>query len=355
MSQLYIAKSRNILQDETNANENLTIHEEWESTILFKNENKHKSEYRIECEFPQAALLKRILLPLNPSLGGGQHKIAKINVADYINNQVKNLYYIHMVFDRNGMMIQSMMKGQSMYTCVRVPRKKLLRYKITGVDGSEYRDKVDIVIPLQSLMVCLNMYAQTSELVLMCDSDDKQVVLSGKCTSSSEYKYATDAGQPLVCRLNTLNMGPLALPFDGSHFSFVDVDYFSISPRLLYPCLHDIASDSGSNKLVMELLPLNEENNKCVLGLASGQSSIAVEWDFSYDENVFDEYNVLTQHLHTYSMRCWMSVANGIKLAQQMKIAVKEDGVLLIQMSMMDPISDGIQFYYQMYPLLHTV
>eukprot|EP00371_Babesia_bovis_P003419 XP_001612066.1 hypothetical protein [Babesia bovis T2Bo] len=296
MSQLYIAKSRNILQDETNANENLTIHEEWESTILFKNENKHKSEYRIECEFPQAALLKRILLPLNPSLG--------------------------------GMMIQSMMKGQSMYTCVRVPRKKLLRYKITGVDGSEYRDKVDIVIPLQSLMVCLNMYAQTvsshgnkhmsqSELVLMCDSDDKQVVLSGKCTSSSEYKYATDAGQPLVCRLNTLNMGPLALPFDGSHFSFVDVDYFSIS--------------------------------------ASGQSSIAVEWDFSYDENVFDEYNVLTQHLHTYSMRCWMSVANGIKLAQQMKIAVKEDGVLLIQMSMMDPISDGIQFYYQMYPLLHTV
>lgn len=82
---------------------------------------------------------------------------------------------------------------------------------------------------------------------------------------------------------------------------------------------------------------------------------MALEWDFTYDTNVFDEFNVSSPHLHTYSTRCWLGVANGIKLARRIRIAVKNDGILLIQVSMLDPLSDGINFYYHMYPLLDTV
>ncbi|GFE53530.1 oxidoreductase NAD-binding Rossmann fold family protein [Babesia ovis] len=355
MSQLYIDRSRSIIQDESSAWNSNNSSAYRESALGFDPERRRRSEFRVECVFPQAGLLKRILMPMNPSLGGGQFKMAKLNPTDYANNQIKNLFYIHFVFEPHCMMIQSMMKGQSMYTCVRVPKNRLQKYSITTMNEEEYGKIIDIAVPLQTLLVCLNMFAQNQELSLVYDSDDRQILMNGRCASYSEYKYNGDVGQQMVCRVNTLNMSPLQLPFDGSHFNFVDVDYFSISPRLLYPCLYDIASDSTSNKLVLELLPLNDGNNKCVLGLASGQSSIAIEWDFSYDLNVFDEYNVSTKHLHSYSMRCWMSVANGIKLAQRIRIAVKGDGVLLIQVSMMDPASDGIHFYYQMYPLLHTV
>ncbi|CDR97409.1 hypothetical protein, conserved [Babesia bigemina] len=367
MSQLYIRRSRSIVNDESLTESVFTTPGDWDYSMNLAAHRKHRSEFKIECVFPSAGFLKQLLLPINPSLGGRNTAVFKVNALDYANNQMKSLFYIHLVFDPNCMMMQSMMSGQAMYTCVRVPKSRLLKYSITSMDGSDYRHIVDIAVPLQSLMVCLNMYSHKvsagapcytppqQEMVMSYDSDDRQIVLNGRCVSYAEYWHTSDIGQSMVCRLKTINLNPLQLPFDGSDFNFVDVDYFSISPKLLYPCLHDIASDSASSKLVLELVPPDETNNRCVLGLARGRSSMALEWDFSYDTNVFDEFNVHTQHMHTYSMRCWQGVTNGIKLARRIRIAIKDDGVLLIQVSMMDHISDGIYFYYQMHPLLDTV
>lgn len=355
MSQLYISRSKVIVHEESSADTFCNYSGNWENTMTFNASRLGGGDFKVECILPAAAFLKQILSPINPSLGGRNVSVFKVNSSDYSNTQLKNLFYIHFIFQQNYLMIQAMMSGQAMYTCVRVPKGRFHKYSVTYKDGSEYRGTVDVAIPLQTLLVCLNMYNHNQEVVLFYDSDERHMVLTGNCLNYSEYKRLNDVDKIMICRMKTINMNPLQLPFDGSDFKFVGVDYFSISPKLLYPCLHDIASDSNSSKLVLELLPPEENQSSCVLGLARGRATMALEWDFTYDTNVFDEFNVSSPHLHTYSTRCWLGVANGIKLARRIRIAVKNDGILLIQVSMLDPLSDGINFYYHMYPLLDTV
>ncbi|GBE58581.1 sulfate ABC transporter permease [Babesia ovata] len=270
MSQLYIRRSRSIVNDESLSESVFTTPGDWDCSMNLAVHRKHRSEFKIECVFPSAGFLKQLLLPINPSLGGRNAAVFKVNAFDYANNQMKSLFYIHLVFDPNCELSpdsQQLESAQAMYTCVRVPKSRLLKYSITSMDGSDYRHIVDIAVPLQSLMVCLNMYSHKQEMVMTYDSDDRQIVLNGRCVSYAEYWHTSDIGQSMVCRLKTINLNPLQLPFDGSDFNFVDVDYFSISPKLLYPCLHDIASDSASSKLVLELVPPDDTNSRCVLGL----------------------------------------------------------------------------------------
>lgn len=150
--------------------------------------------------------------------------------------------------------------------------------------------------------------------------------------------------------------------------NFVKDHFFLSQPKLLYPCIVDITSDANSSKLVLELLPASDTHTNPVLGIvccnlkyvififeqARGRSTIAVEWDFSYDTNVFDEFKITKSHLRTYSTKCWQSVANGLKLARKVNIGIRDDGVLLIQIFMIDTLPDGIYFLYYMYPLVDT-
>lgn len=354
MSQLYIRNSKLIVQEESCSSSVSTLSWDLESSTDLSKSRRGNGEYAIQCLLPGAMFLKQILLPINPSLGG-RNPSMRMNASDISSSQLKNLFYIHLVFHSNYMMVQSMMSGQSMYTCVRVPRSRFNRYSITAKDGSPYRHTVDIAIPLHTLIVCLNMYQQNQEIEFGYDSDDRHIVIMGKCANYSEYRNTHEVDQLMICRLKTINMPPLQMPFSVSDFKFIGVDYFSISPKILYPCLHDIASDSSSSKLVMEVLPRDECQSNIVLALARGKTTLALEWDFAYDATVFDEFNVSNSHRHRYSTRCWLSVANGIKLARKIRIAVKNDGILLIQVSIFDHMSDGINFYYYMHPLLETV
>ncbi|KAK2196323.1 hypothetical protein BdWA1_001565 [Babesia duncani] len=252
------------------------------------------------------------------------------------------------------MLIQSMMSGQSMYTCVRVPSTRFLKYQVENKSTNPEDTTMDIVVSAQTLLVCINMYAQNSELTMFYESNERQIVLKGRCSNYDKYKQSSDIDQYLICKIKTIQMAPLQMPFTASDFNFKNIDHFSIAPKLLYPCIVDIATDCTSGKLVLELLP-PEEGSGAVLGLARGRSSIAVEWDFSYDTNVFDEFQVTRQHLYTYSTKCWQAIANGLKLARHIIVGIKDGGVLLIQISMLDTLPDGIFFLYYMHPITETI
>ncbi|GIX61099.1 starch-binding associating with outer membrane family protein [Babesia caballi] len=99
MSQLYIQRSKAIVNEEFNTDSVFTSPGDWESRMDFLMRRHPHSEFKIACVFPQAGFLKRILLPINPSLGGRSFAQFKVNTDDY-NNPLKNLFYIHFVFDQ---------------------------------------------------------------------------------------------------------------------------------------------------------------------------------------------------------------------------------------------------------------
>ncbi|KAK1445146.1 hypothetical protein BgAZ_110520 [Babesia gibsoni] len=354
MSYISTHKSRIVETDDSLQGSMRILSWDGDGTLDPRGLRNGNAEYRVECVLPGSVFFKQILLPINPSLGGRNSSV-KLSASDFSSTQLKNLFYVHLVFQHNFMMVQSMMSGQSMYTCVRVPKTRFTKYSITCRDGKDYPSTIDIAIPLCTLLVCLNLYSQNQEISLYYDSDERQIELSGRYTDYSEYWNTPEVDQLMICKLKTIFMTPLQMPFNGADFKFIGVDYFSISPKILYPCLHDIASDSSSSKLVLEVVPVDESYSNCVLALGRGKATLALEWDFSFDNTVFEEFNVSNKHQHNYSAKCWLGVANGIKLARRIRIAIKNDGILLIQVSMNDQASDVINFYYYMHPLLETV
>lgn len=116
------------------------------------------------------------------------------------------------------LMIQSMMEGQSMYTCISISKEHLNKYTFMN-NLPQNMSTVDVAVPLKPILICIGMYSQNvsltdlilkqSELSLSYNTEDKQIVLKGNCTDYDRFKYSSDVGQHLVCRLKTILASPV--------------------------------------------------------------------------------------------------------------------------------------------------
>ncbi|AFZ81691.1 hypothetical protein BEWA_011090 [Theileria equi strain WA] len=280
MSQLYIKRSR-ILCSQSIESQSSPIRD------LFDHDDEpveNNSDFNVECVFNSAGFLKLLLTSINPS--------------------------------QSDLMIQSMMSGQSMYTCISISKNRFIKYSFGCEDETQMNQSVDVVLSLQAILICINMYSQNNEVSMSYNTNDRHVILKGKCTNYDKYKHSSEIEQYLVCRLKTIHTSPLNMPFEDFDFDINKYDYFTIAAR--------------------------------------GNSTIAVEWDFSFDKNIFDEFNITKPHSYTYGTKCLQCVSNGLKLSQKIKIMIKDNGALLIKTYMTGNMSEEVQVYYYIYPFVDT-
>eukprot|EP00375_Theileria_parva_P001813 XP_764488.1 hypothetical protein [Theileria parva strain Muguga] len=289
MSQLFIKRNRILssqsLESQSSASPNVV-----QGKLFIEGLDDSESQSDIECVFKTSGFLKLLLLSINPT---------------------------------QNLMIQSMMEGQSMYTCISISKEHLNKYTFMN-NLPQNMSTVDVAVPLKPILICIGMYSQNvsltdlilkqSELSLSYNTEDKQIVLKGNCTDYDRFKYSSDVGQHLVCRLKTILASPLNIPFEDLFFNIEKYDYFTISTR---------------------------EN-----------SVIIIQWDFSLDKNIFEDFKITKNHLYKYSTKCMHCVTNGLKISNKCKVMIKENGALLIRTYISWNISEEISLYYYVCPFV---
>ncbi|UKJ89999.1 hypothetical protein MACJ_003257 [Theileria orientalis] len=303
----------------------------------------------IECVFKTSGFLKLVLLSISPTQN---RNVSLFRGSDQYSAQVKTLFYVHFVFKPDYFMIQSMMEGQSMYTCISLSKEHLKRYTFAK-EPSNNSETVDVAVPLQGILICVGMFSQNHEISLSYNFEDKHIVLRGNCSNFDKYKYVSDTGQFLICKLKTISATPLNIPFEDLFFNIHKYDYFTICPKLLYSCFSDVTTDATSTRMIIEVTPPTH-NSTHILGMSRENSAIIVQWDFSFDKNIFEDYRITKNHLYKYSTKCIQCVTNGLKISDSSKVMIKENGALLIKTTVSWNMSEQISLYYYICPFIDS-
>ncbi|XP_953481.1 uncharacterized protein TA11235 [Theileria annulata] len=346
MSQLLIKRNR-ILSSQSVDSQPSPSPDDIRGRLFIEGLDDLESESDIECVFKTSGFLKLLLLSINPSQ---TRNLPTSKISEGMGIQSNSSYYVHFVFKPEYLMIQSMMEGQSMYTCISISKEHLNKYTFMN-NLPQNMNTVDVAVPLKPILICIGMYSQNSELSLSYNTEDKQIVLKGNCTDYDRFKYSSDVGQHLFCRLKTILASPLNIPFEDLFFNIEKYDYFTISPKILYSCIYDITTDSSSTRMILEVTPPTP-NSPHVLGMTRENSVIIVQWDFSLDKNIFEDFKITKNHLYKYSTKCMHCVTNGLKISNKCKVMIKENGALLIRSYISWNISEEISLYYYVCPFV---